>query len=506
MDYEQTSPFFVETKGYIRIRHLLDENHIIVIKGNPGDGKTSLAMHVMFDSMKQGKRPLQIHRYTEFDEYVSPNRNPSIFIDNLFGELSVSKDDVAQWSNRFKALQAAVCDGDRRNNIVIAIQKDIYNESRKFLKSNGSKFGLNSEEMRQMFTNYTELSFPERNFSDSLPNLGFPQCCRLYRDTQELRNQGLVFFKNPLNFLIKELHLRLHVGGALPTCILYDNSKNKEVKFTSMKICSVDKDLVKFQRAIDNNTFATAVQMNNEENCLKFKNLFSKVTDEEHVSLLVYFSAVGCIEWVKNLLHTKKISGEQAFLALKMARGANELNVVKFIITKGCTPNIECCFNAIKGGHLDVIFELEKSGVDLTETCETQTHWSTKTSVLDKAAMQNQCHLIESLLKNCPDLIRVKSSIGATPIYFAAEAGDIAFLKKIIKLPRFLPFDVANNGSTILHFACQNNKYEAVQYTINAYPQLLFSDKYYCFSQGTILHTAAQSGNSDLFKYVFRQI
>ncbi|CAC5358922.1 unnamed protein product [Mytilus coruscus] len=615
-------PFFVEISGYKQIKYLLNEKHFIVIKGNPGDGKTTIATHAMFELMKNGKQPLQLHSYKEFDECISPNQNLVIFIDNFFGEFSVSKDDVAQWSCRSKALEAAVCEGHRRNYIIIAIRNDIYQEGRKLLKSDdflesnmvdisyGCKFGLSSEDMRQLFTNYTNCSIPEDTFFDNLPKLGFPQCCRLYRDTKELQQNGLQFFNNPLTFLIKEIESRLNefdmkmavlvcillYGGSVKSSTLYDNSLDTELKRTSMNICCVENNLVKFQTATSYISFTKKVQELNEEvitfshssvknaiflvigkrsphdllnhcnfrllsmittskcrnqeidsleipdscistvcdrignllqsdvfsstflkviselyiwndtrvfeECLKFDNLFVHAIDDKGWSMLVYFSAVGCMKWIKHLYN--KFSKDQALLALKVASGANELEVVKFIVSKRCAPNIECCFNAVKGGHLNIILELVLAGVDLTEKCETQTHWLTTTSVLDEAAMQNQCHLIEPLLKECPKLINVKSSIGATAVHFVAQAGDISLLRKIISMPEFSPYDVSDIGSTILHFACQNNKYEAVQYIINEYP-LLLSENYYCYDQGTILHTAAQSGNAELFKYVLRQ-
>ncbi|XP_076078889.1 uncharacterized protein LOC143048910 [Mytilus galloprovincialis] len=232
IEYKKTSPFFVETKGYKEIRKLLNEKHSIVIKGNPGDGKTALAIHAMFELIQKGNRPLQIHSYKEFDKYVSPNQNLIIFIDNLFGEFSVSKDDVTQWSSRSKALEAAVFDGQRRNYTIIAIRNDIYQESRRLLKSDdflqsnvvdishGCKFGLNSEEMGRMFTKYTDQCIPEVNWFDNLPKIGFPQCCRLYRDTEEIRKEGLDFFKNPLKFLIKEIEFRLD-DGDMKMAVLY---------------------------------------------------------------------------------------------------------------------------------------------------------------------------------------------------------------------------------------------------------------------------------------------
>ncbi|XP_063400084.1 uncharacterized protein LOC134684709 [Mytilus trossulus] len=615
-------PFFVEISGYKQIKYLLRKKNFIVIKGNPGDGKTTIAVHAMFELMKIGKQPLQLYSYRDFDECVSPNQNLAIFIDNLFGEFFVSKDDVAQWSSRSKALEAAVCEGHRRNYIIIAIRNDIYQECRKLLKYNdflgsnmvdisyGCTFGLSSEDMRKLFTNYTNCSIPEHSFFDNIPKLGFPQCCRLYRDTKELQQNGLRFFNNPLEFLIEQIELRLNgcdmkmavlvcillYGGSVKSSTLYDNSLDTELKRTSMKICSVKNNLIKFQTAISNISFTKTVQELDEkvltfshssvknaifsvigkrsphellnhcnfrllsmittsrcrnqeidsleipdscisivcdrignlfqsdifsstflkviselyiwndprvfEKCLQFDNLFVKAIDDKGWSMLVYFSAVGCMKWIKHIYH--KFSADQTVLALKVACGANELEVVKYFVSMECAPNIECCFSAVKGGHLKILLELVSAGVDLTEKCETQTHWDTTTTVLDEAAMQNQCHLIEPLLNACPKLINVKSSIGATALHVVAQAGDTSLLRKIISMPEFSPYDVSDIGSTILHFACQNNKLKAVRYIINEYP-LLLSEKYYCYRQGTILHTAAQSGNAELFQYVLRQ-
>lgn len=613
---------FIETNAYVQIWKLLNEKHVIIIKGNPGDGKTTLAHQAMFQLMKDGKYLLQLYSYNEFDECVTKNQNLVIFIDNLFGEYFVSKDDARQWCGRLQSLEAALGKGNQRNYIIITIRNDIYHACSElvkigtFFKTNmidiayGSKYGLTNDEMGDILINYTGLTIPENDCFHDIQKFGFPQCCRLYKDTDELQKKGIDFFKRPLCFLVEELEFRfqnsdmkmavlvcilLH-GGTVKKSDLHAMNKGEELKVKAMSLCSVKINFIKFQHATSFLSFTTSVKENNEEyikfshssvkhaiflvigrsnpseliqhcdfkllsmittencktqkidslvipdscipiicsrikgllstdmhsssllkvisdlniwndlsvfdECIKFENLFVAASDEKGWCMLEYFAAVNCLKWVEYLY--KKCSQEKAYLALKTGCGANALDVVKFLIDKGCTPDITCCFNAVKGGHIEVILELVKAGVNITDKCKTLTNWGITTSVLQEAAKHNQRVLIKQLLEKFPDLIKVTSSNGATVMHFIAEAGDIRLLKDIIKKHNFSPYDVSDLGSTILHYACQNDQSDAVQYIINEYP-LLLMETYYCFERGTILHTAAESGNLCLFQSVLRQ-
>lgn len=635
IEHEAMRTLFVETSAFKEILKKLEAERIVVIYGNPGDGKTTLAYQAMHYLTRVGKRPLEInmHNHIDWDIFTdSSKENLVILIDNIFGEYSVSSERVRQWSYQSRVLQDALSHEERKNYLIITIRSEIYSQCGESITddsffnssrvgiSQGCKYGLSDDEMKIIFQKYIpDGSIPKWAWPvQSPPNvqkIGFQLCCRLFKETPNLREIGLRFFANPLPSLKTEvtkglingdMNMAILVsillyGGSVKKCILYDKSIDNELKMTAMKMSSVlDRDLDHFSEAILNlkssfvvhtielgeevikfshssiqstvffvtgkhrpeelirNCHYTLLSMMTTSQCsnidieslevpdycitdlcyrvrkllngrslssglfqvisdfcfwndsrffekfVKFDKLLINSRDETGLSMFVYFSAVGCIKLVKHLFKKIARTSDLRF-ALKAACGANKLKIIDFLLESNVIPDIECSFNAVKGGHIQSIYKLVNAGIDLTQVSTSQTVWDTTTSVLEEAALQNQCHLLEPLLKLCKNLINIKSSTGATAIHFVASAGDVPLLKKLIDNKTFSPYATSNIGSTILHFATQNNRFDAVEYIIANYPRLVLG-KYFCYEYGTILHTAAQSGNCDLFKYVFDKI
>lgn len=228
---------FVETQAFHQIMKVLKDKHYVVIKGNPGDGKTTLAYFALNILISErGIKPLQLFKYSDWDKCVAPNaQNLAIFIDNLFGEFSVSNDVVTEWRNRFPQLKASVSDRQNSMYIIIAIRNNIYNHCKRrstceFLNpalvdiSNHEDFQLSLTEMETIFSKYIpDTPFLLSSLRDKGPNIGFPQCCRLVKDNPALKEKGLTFFENPLLFLKTELEDRFKssdMGMAVLVCVL----------------------------------------------------------------------------------------------------------------------------------------------------------------------------------------------------------------------------------------------------------------------------------------------
>lgn len=100
--------------------------------------------------------------------------------------------------------------------------------------------------------------------------------------------------------------------------------------------------------------------------CLHASKLFVAPVDEDGYSLFVHFSAAGKIHWVTKL-YDDISDKSQLTLALETVSGRNRLHILKFLLQKEVKPNIKCCFNAVRGGHADVLKALAEADVDFTE-------------------------------------------------------------------------------------------------------------------------------------------
>lgn len=275
---------FVETKAYNQMIKTLTSKRYVVIKGNMGDGKTTLAQFAISEMRKLGKTPLQIYDYKEWDDFVPEGKNLVIFIDNIFGELLLSHADVAQWSSRFKSMKAMVnmVDiGTNWNCIIIALRTDILNkiqvhldrDSQDFLQdvlvdiSVGGSYYLNLDEKEQIYNRY----LPNRhNFLEVHPpptTIGFPKCCQIVADsikkTPESESKIPSMFADPIfvrdyinqcteigGMAMAVLVYILFKGGKVKTNVLKDTDLDKEIKSNAMNIFSTELNLRSFSHAI----------------------------------------------------------------------------------------------------------------------------------------------------------------------------------------------------------------------------------------------------------------
>ncbi|CAG2215818.1 unnamed protein product [Mytilus edulis] len=211
---ETDRSLFVETRAYNKIISTLSEKHYVVIKGNPGDGKTTLAYHAMRRLINnQNKKPLQLFNYNEWTEFVIPDANLAIFIDNLFGEHTVSFDNVTHWSQRFPMIKASVSGGQHSTYVIICIRNDIYNQCQEMIYneflnsamvniSQGTEFELDRNEMESIFFKY----IPESkqvlsqaqltNLLNDVPKLGFLNVVIFTKILQSSRKKVSNFLDN----------------------------------------------------------------------------------------------------------------------------------------------------------------------------------------------------------------------------------------------------------------------------------------------------------------------
>jgi ankyrin repeat protein len=285
MEYSRIEPYFVKTRAFSNVLKKLHTCGYVVVKGNPGDGKTTIAVYVIKTLMEKGKIPIQIRTPSDWDEFVSPGENLVIFIDNMFGEFSLSQSDTTQWSNRFLEMKASVdtaVEGSG-NLIIITIRNDIYEECCQSLKDDlffrnatvdisDKENKLSTMEMTQFLEIYVPDSTDESFAIDSdtffadVPNLGFPQCCRLFKDNAVLQEDGFPsFFKNPLYFLkegfrkyIRNKEMKMAVlvfvlmkGGKVNRHEMEKSlPKSKDLKSKAMKMCEVQESFIDFHKAI----------------------------------------------------------------------------------------------------------------------------------------------------------------------------------------------------------------------------------------------------------------
>ncbi|XP_062578832.1 uncharacterized protein LOC134240765 [Saccostrea cucullata] len=220
--YEAISHLFVKTRAFDRAKELLDSNGYIVIKGNPGTGKTTIAKMLMKELMDDGKSPLKLYKLTDLYENISPGDGIVVFIDNLFGEFSLSSDDVQEFKARSDMIKVLIeSDTDNKSNrLIFALRNDIYqclqNECNDdfFMSSlvdlSGKENALLKEEILQLSEKYGLSEYIEdkeliHKVYEMPLAIGFPQCCKLTKSNGEFKRNVIAFLQNAMMFMREPL-------------------------------------------------------------------------------------------------------------------------------------------------------------------------------------------------------------------------------------------------------------------------------------------------------------
>ncbi|XP_033727411.1 uncharacterized protein LOC117316756 isoform X2 [Pecten maximus] len=223
---EKENNQFFPTKSLQDARQKLLENKIVIIQGNSGDGKSSTALELLRllccneeeGQHKRCRQPLQLHEIKDLDS-VAPKSQLAMYFDDIFGNNVVCQEDVKEWEEREKEIIAKLCGNESESNyLVITIRSGMINSlsglGKLFTKENIVDLSQYKEEKEKLallrlyqpkteFVKWTDDE--EKQIVASAPDIGFPQCCRLFRDTPSLQTEGVEFFERPLHYFKSSL-------------------------------------------------------------------------------------------------------------------------------------------------------------------------------------------------------------------------------------------------------------------------------------------------------------
>ncbi|XP_033727628.1 uncharacterized protein LOC117316959 [Pecten maximus] len=223
---EKENNQFFPTKSLQDARQKLLENKIVIIQGNSGDGKSSTALELLRllccneeeGQHKRCRQPIQLHEIKYLDS-VAPKSQLVMYFDNIFGNKVVCQEDVKEWEKREKEIIAKLCGNESEANyLVITIRSGIINSlsglGKLFTKENIVDLSQYKEEKEKLallrlyqpkteFGKWTDDE--EKQIVASAPDIGFPQCCRLFRDTPGLQTERVKFFERPLHYFKSSL-------------------------------------------------------------------------------------------------------------------------------------------------------------------------------------------------------------------------------------------------------------------------------------------------------------
>ena len=286
--YRSKDHLFVETKAFNELKTVVEEMHWATLLGKPGDGKSATAAHLLLQYTDRGYDPVFLSSPRDWKMLISdsPSSRQVVMIDDMFGQSYLDdNNNVGKWKSLIENMSRIV--KQMKGNLVVIctsrryIFKDIETSLSKhacFLKHSvvdmtEEHFRLTGDEKVAMFKKFAEAYLKETcpilcNIRYVDPPHGFPHCVELYCTNAFLRKDGIAFFRNPVQFVKREicnfkendrvkflvLLLVLHKGEGLCWDAfdrLTENTTDDDKKFFQTAGVSVETAIPDIQRALN---------------------------------------------------------------------------------------------------------------------------------------------------------------------------------------------------------------------------------------------------------------
>ena len=223
--YRSKDHLFVETKAFTEIKSVVESMYWGTLLGKPGDGKSATAAHLLLQYSDRGYEPVFVSSPRDWKMLISgsPSSRQIVVIDDMFGQSYLDDNkNVGEWKSLMGDMSRIV--KQRKGNLLIIctsrryIFKDIESALDKFdlfskhsiVDMTDEQFKLSGKEKVAIFKTFanTYTIEPETVLSTICnvePPHGFPHCVELYCSNTFLRQQGIAFFENPVQYVQREI-------------------------------------------------------------------------------------------------------------------------------------------------------------------------------------------------------------------------------------------------------------------------------------------------------------
>ncbi|XP_062568050.1 serine/threonine-protein phosphatase 6 regulatory ankyrin repeat subunit B-like [Saccostrea cucullata] len=511
--YEVVGHLFVKTRAFDKVKELLDKNGYVIIKGNPGTGKTTIAKMLMKELMEDGKSPLQLYRLTDLYGSILPGDGIVVFIDNLFGEISLSSETVKD----FKAIE---------ETIKVLIESQIDNYFKTLMKNRTVKIAVlvylllrgGKVEFKLIDNLHLDLEMKRDSLEFVVAKYPFLVHIKNNQGANALQSAASSGDKNAFIHLLKygcdPYEKDQDNGHTVLTCACQDG-RTDMVKYLVDKYPALLKEhtdvhgksllyWAAFSGKID--MFEYMLHLLQNENIHLSSDIKHMVSAKDNSGQSMLHAACSnghfdmCEYLLKRypeLLNVTDNDGENALHYT--ARGGN-VDLFKFLSSKGL--NVNCTTNTGKtvlhmscaGGREDMCRYLVIRYPCLISVIDND-GWTVLHSACRGGSVQVVYFLIEKGIDiNSLTNDEVKDKSSETVLHDAAWGGNVQIVKLLIEKKMDIN-TLQGGGETILHQCSRSCKLEVCEYLVNHYPDLLeIRDN----DGWTVLHSACRGGSAEI--------
>ncbi|KAK3599114.1 hypothetical protein CHS0354_016372 [Potamilus streckersoni] len=209
---------YIPTKQAEIAKTLLERNRSVVIKGNPGEGKTTTALHLIDNEIYRDKRV--VLNYPKEWKKVDTDSVDIVVIEDIFGQFDLDPARLQEWIVYLPTIQEHIDVG--KISVIVTTRVDILlkaysNVESLKLFSDDISLTLSSEQL----TNSEKTSIFNRELQRHKRNMeedgkkeciinfggliGFPQCCALFSGDIKSFDRGPEFFRSPERFFVANI-------------------------------------------------------------------------------------------------------------------------------------------------------------------------------------------------------------------------------------------------------------------------------------------------------------
>ena len=258
--YRNKDHLFVETNAFHELKSIVEDMYWATLLGKPGDGKSATAAHLLLQYTKIGFEPVFLSSPRDWRMLISgsPSAKQAVVIDDMFGQSYLDDNkNVGEWTSLVDSMSRIV--KQRQGNLVVIctsrryIFKDIETALSKFdcflkhaiVDMTEQQYKLSGDEKVAIFEKFAIThNVKTGNLAKFIPYVdpphGFPHCVELYCSNAFLRKEGIAFFNNPVQYVLREISnfkdndrvkflallLVLHKGDKLGTADLHGLTEN----------------------------------------------------------------------------------------------------------------------------------------------------------------------------------------------------------------------------------------------------------------------------------------